>query len=109
MTDRELPAALETARRAARLGVDAVLVQDWGLFDLLRRSLPDLPLHASTQMSLFTSGGARELAADGCERVVIARECSAEDTRAICDRTARRRSRSSPTGRCACATPASAP
>ena len=46
---------------------------------------PELPLHASTQMSLFTSGGAREIAADGCERVVIARECSAEDTRTICE------------------------
>lgn len=85
VTDRELPSALETAREASRLGVDAVLVQDWGLFDLLRRALPDLPLHASTQMSLFTSGGAREIAADGCERVVIARECSAEDTRTICE------------------------
>ena len=85
VTDRELPAALETAAAAARLGVDAVLVQDWGLFDLLRRALPDLPLHASTQMSLFTSGGAKEIAADGCERVVIARECSAEDTRTICE------------------------
>ena len=78
LTDRELPAALETARTACRLGVDAILVQDWGLFDLLRRALPDLPLHASTQMSLFTSGGACEAAADGCERVVIARECSGE-------------------------------
>ena len=85
VTDRELPAALETARKAARLGVDSVLVQDWGLFDLLRCALPDLPLHASTQMSLFTSGGTREIAADGCERVVIARECSAEDTRTICE------------------------
>ena len=85
VTDRELPAALDTAAAASRLGVDAVLVQDWGLFDLLRHALPDLPLHASTQMSLFTSGGACEIAADGCERVVIARECSAEDTRAICE------------------------
>ena len=84
LTDRELPRAVETAARACRMGVDAVLVQDWGLFDLLRRTLPDLPLHASTQMSLFTSGGAAELAKDGCERVVIARECSAEDTEAIC-------------------------
>ena len=84
VTDRELPQALETAAAASRLGVDAVLVQDWGLFDLLRRTLPDLPLHGSTQMSIFTSGGAREIAADGCERVVIARECSAEDTRTIC-------------------------
>lgn len=84
LSDRELPEALETARAASRLGVDAVLVQDWGLFDLLRHALPDLPLHASTQMSIFTSGGACEIAADGCERVVIARECDREETAAIC-------------------------
>lgn len=84
LTDRELPLALKTAAQACRMGVDAVLVQDWGLFDLLRSLLPDLPLHASTQMSLFTSGGAVEMEKDGCERVVIARECSAEDTAAIC-------------------------
>ena len=84
LTDRELPRALETAAAACRMGVDSVLVQDWGLFDLLRQALPDLPLHASTQMSLFTSGGCRELATDGCERVVIARECSAADTAQIC-------------------------
>ena len=84
LTDRELPRALETARQACRLGIDAVLVQDWGLFTLLREALPDLPLHASTQMSIFTSGGACEAADMGCERVVIARECSAEDTAAIC-------------------------
>ena len=84
LTDRELPRAVEIAAQACRLGVDAVLVQDWGLFDLLRQSLPDLPLHASTQMSVFTSGGAKEVAADGCQRVVIARECSAEDTKEIC-------------------------
>ena len=84
LTDRELPRALETARQACRLGIDAVLIQDWGLFTLLREALPDLPLHASTQMSIFTSGGAREAADMGCERVVIARECSAEDTASIC-------------------------
>ena len=84
LTDRELPRALETARKACRLGVDAVLVQDWGLLDLLRQALPDLPLHASTQMSIFTSGGANEVASDGCVRVVLARECSREDTEAIC-------------------------
>ena len=83
VTDRELPQALETARTACRLGVDAVLVQDWGLLDLLRSVLPDLPLHASTQMSLFTAGGANELCGDGCERIVLARECSAADAAAI--------------------------
>ena len=58
LTDRELPQALDTARTACRLGVDAVLVQDWGLLRLLRTALPDLPIHASTQMSIFTSGAA---------------------------------------------------
>ncbi|MEY8389054.1 DUF3656 domain-containing protein [Oscillospiraceae bacterium 38-13] len=84
LSDRELPEALETARTASRLGADAVLVQDWGLLALLRQALPDLPLHASTQMSLFTTGGACEIAAEGCERVVLARECSGEETAAIC-------------------------
>ena len=84
VSDRELDAALACAKTASALGVDAVLVQDLGLFNLLRRALPDLPLHASTQMSLFTSGGACEAAADGCERVVIARECSRADTANIC-------------------------
>ena len=55
-----------------------------GLFALLREALPDLPLHASTQMSVFTAGGANEVYVDGCERVVLARECSREDTAAIC-------------------------
>lgn len=84
VSDRELPKALETAARASAMGVDAVLVQDWGLFALLHAVLPDLPLHASTQMSLFTSGGACEAAALGIQRVVTARECSREDLADIC-------------------------
>lgn len=79
LTDRELPQALQTARMASQAGVDAVLVQDWGLFELLRQTLPDLPLHASTQMSIFTSGGALEASRMGCTRVVVARELSGED------------------------------
>ena len=69
LTDRELPLALDAARTACRLGVDSVLVQDWGLFALLREALPDLPLHASTQMSVFTAGGANEVYVDGCGNV----------------------------------------
>ena len=83
LTDRELPQALQDARIASEAGADAVLIQDWGLFSLLRQCLPDLPLHASTQMSLFTSGGAMEAARMGCSRVVLARELSADDIRSI--------------------------
>ena len=53
VTDRELPAAAEQAARAAALGVDAVIVQDLGLARALRQTIPSLPLHASTQMSVL--------------------------------------------------------
>ena len=84
VTDRELPAAAQALQKASDMGVDAILIQDWGVWRLAREIAPDVPLHASTQMSLFTSGGACEAARLGCERVVIARECSARDTEAIC-------------------------
>ena len=84
VTDRELPAAADALRRASAMGVDAVLVQDWGLLALAREIVPDLPLHASTQMSLFTLGGANEAAALGMERVVLARELSRDEVREIC-------------------------
>ena len=87
LTDRELPLALDAARTACRLGVDSVLVQDWGLFDLLRQALPDLPLHASTQMSLHTLGGACRAAELGLERVVLAREMTLQDIATLRDKT----------------------
>ena len=59
VTDRELPALAETARRASEYGVDAILVQDWGVYETLRAVIPDVPLHASTQMSIHNLEGAR--------------------------------------------------
>ena len=84
LTDRELPEAAETLRKASAWGVDAVLVQDWGLWQLARTAAPDLPLHASTQMSLHTLAGAKRAAELGMERVVLARELSARDVEGIC-------------------------
>ncbi|MBQ9392801.1 MAG: U32 family peptidase [Oscillospiraceae bacterium] len=84
LTDRELPAALESLTLADASGVDAVLIQDWGLLSAARQILPQLPLHASTQMSLFTLGGARMARRLGMERVVLARELSRDEIAAIC-------------------------
>ena len=84
VTDRELPAAIDALRKANDMGVDAVLLQDWGLLALAREIVPDLPLHASTQMSLHTLGGAKTAAALGMERVVLARELSRHDIETIC-------------------------
>ena len=84
LTDRELPQAADALKKASAMGVDAVLVQDWGLWHMAREAAPDVPLHASTQMSLFTLGGANFAAKLGMERVVLARELSARDIETIC-------------------------
>ena len=84
LTDRELVQAADALKKASAMGVDAILVQDWGLLALAREMAPDVPLHASTQMSLFTLGGANEAAALGMERVVLARELSRHEVREIC-------------------------
>ncbi len=84
LTDRELEGAAEALRRACAMGVDAVLVQDWGLLALAREIVPEQPIHASTQMSLFTLGGAREALRLGMERVVLARELSRAEVAEIC-------------------------
>lgn len=60
-------------------GIDAVLVQDLGVFHFLRENFPDLPLHASTQMTITGAPGASLLQKMGASRVVLSRELSLEE------------------------------
>lgn len=83
VTDRELPAAAQALQKASDMGVDAILIQDWGVWRLAREIAPEVPLHASTQMSLHTLGGACRAAELGLERVVLARELSRRDIHTI--------------------------
>ena len=76
LKDQELPQALEFVAFLCSLPVDAVLVQDMGLFSLLRQRAPELPLHCSTQMSLHTPAGVGLLFELGARRAVLAREMS---------------------------------
>lgn len=85
--DEELPGLIETARRAREMGVDAALVSDLGAFLALRREAPDLPLHISTQANTLNAETARFYAAQGAERVVLAREMSLQRIRALRDET----------------------
>lgn len=78
LTDRELPQAVQAAAFAAQQGIDAILVQDLGLATLLRNSLPDTPLHASTQMTICNLPGAEFCHSLGMTRVVLSRELSGE-------------------------------
>ena len=84
LTDEELPAALSYCARLAEWGADALIIQDLGLGKLVRDHLPDLPIHLSTQASVFGPGGIRAAAKLGYERVVTARELSLEEIRAVC-------------------------
>ncbi len=78
---------LETAARAlgaiAEAGADAVIVQDLGALRLLRRMAPEVPVHASTQMSITSAAGVRLARELGASRVTLARELSLDQVRAI--------------------------
>lgn len=64
-------------------GLDAVIVQDMGVFSFIREHLPELPIHASTQMTITGAYGARLLKELGAERIVTARELSLQEIRRI--------------------------
>ena len=85
--DREMPRAAELIRLAASCGVDAFIVQDLGMVLLCRQLAPDVPIHASTQMSIHSLEGVMEAAALGCSRVVLARELPAEEIAHICKKS----------------------
>ncbi|MCH5278568.1 MAG: U32 family peptidase [Christensenellaceae bacterium] len=76
--DREIPAALDFASELYSLGADAVLVQDIGLASAIRHSLPNLTLHASTQMGIHDLGGLEYCHDCGFTRAVLARETRLE-------------------------------
>lgn len=84
LTDRELPAAAKVAEECSGLGVDAVLVQDLGMFRVLRQVAPDMPVHASTQMSVHNLDGVKLCADQGMTRVVLSRELSRDQIAHIC-------------------------
>ena len=77
--DRELTDALEAAYEAASAGVDALIIADLGAAALIHRALPNLPLHASTQLSGHNAATGQVLADFGFSRFVIARETSLPD------------------------------
>ncbi len=84
-SDRELYKVADAAKTANRLGADAILVQDLGVYLAVRQSVPEMPIHASTQMSIHNLEGVKMAAAMGLKRVVLARELSYEEIAYICE------------------------
>ena len=83
VNDREIEDAVSSARLASDLGADGIIIQDLGLIKVLRSALPDIPLHASTQMTIHNLAGVEAAAEMGLTRAVLARELSLEQIRYI--------------------------
>lgn len=80
---RELPSLIEVVEKIAESGVDAVLVQDFGVARIVSAMCRELEIHASTQMSLTSAETITEAADLGLARVVLARELSIDEIRKI--------------------------
>lgn len=85
MKDAELDKAAAAAKSARDAGVDGVLVQDFSLLFKVKQLLPDLPVHASTQMGVHNAEGAKFAARLGIDRVVLSREVIPSDIKKIVD------------------------
>ena len=85
--DREFKALEEYIKVLTNVGVDAVIVQDLGVLKTVREMSPDIELHASTQMTVHSSDGVRELEKLGVSRVVLSRELSESEIADIINET----------------------
>ena len=85
--NNEFADAVELANYVYSLGADAIIVQDLGLARYLIKNFPDLPIHASTQMTIHNLHGVKELEELGFKRAVLSRELSLDEIQYICKNT----------------------
>lgn len=83
ITDKEMPKALDMVYNAASLGADAFIVQDLGFANEIKKQMPSVCLHASTQCACHNAEGARKLSELGFDRVVLAREMPKEELQKV--------------------------
>lgn len=81
--DDEMEAFVEAGREAMRAGVDAVIVSDLGAIRMLKREVPALPVHVSTQANTLNTPAIEQYLEMGCERVILARELSLDRIRTL--------------------------
>lgn len=85
--NEEFEDAVNLAITAYNNGVDAIIIQDLGLSSYLLKNYPQIPLHASTQMTVHNLEGVKQLEKLGFQRVVLSRELSLEDIKYIRENT----------------------
>lgn len=77
--DQELDDLKRCVKAACKAGVDALIVQDWGVASIVKALAPEMELHASTQMAIHSPAGVKAAEEMGFSRVVLARELSREE------------------------------
>ncbi len=82
--EAELETAFNQAKEAYNLGIDGIIVEDIGLAKILHEKIPNLPLHASTQMSVHSESALPILKNLGFTQVVVAREMSKSELSSFC-------------------------
>lgn len=85
--DSEMDALISYLKKLYDYQVDALIIQDIGLFDLVRSLFPDFEIHMSTQASIMNSYGVHYFEKCGASRVVLARENTIEEIQRICRQT----------------------
>lgn len=85
--DKEVERFLEYILFLHKNNVDAVIIQDLGMLDLVRQTFPNLEVHASTQMHIHNLDGASFMEKLGVKRVVLARETSISKIKEIKEKT----------------------
>lgn len=83
ITDKELKEAAELASFVCNEGIDGIIVQDFGMVNILKKIAPEVPIHASTQMTIHNTDGVRAAQTLGIKRVVLARELSISEIEKI--------------------------
>lgn len=85
--EQELPRLVEVLAALAGMGADGIIIQDMAVYRLARNHFPELPIHASTQLTIHNSLGVKELESLGFSRVVLARELHIDEIRTIAKTT----------------------
>jgi len=76
---KELGELVDALGAMSEIGVDALIIQDLGTYQIVRKHFPEIELHASTQLAVHNRAGAEALKAMGFTRVVLARELTLEE------------------------------
>ncbi|WP_292468521.1 U32 family peptidase [Methanolobus sp.] len=87
LKQNEMQEAIDIVHKAYAYNIDAIILEDLGLFFLLKEHFPDLPLHASTQMTIHNLQGVDFIGDAGASRVILSRELTTEQVKSIIDKT----------------------